>query len=158
MSVNACPSDLPAGVKIWVMPLDTFAAIDQQNADPIDAITVSTFGCGHARSVFVCLDPELMHFHVPRHRVFSARRNCIEDSCAGAQNTPRKPIGRRSVRNRREPTLDPAVERVVIAALVMWLGGLARDGAPSGNERGKAPTAIAATIGHVDVEPKVIPA
>src|SRR4030088_1961623 len=60
--------------------------------------------------------------------------------------------------NRLEPALDAAIQRVVVAALVMRLMRLAGDLGPAGAERGKAAAAIAPAIGHEGIDAEIVPA
>src|SRR5258706_13013237 len=60
--------------------------------------------------------------------------------------------------NRLEPALDAAIQRVVVAALVVRLMRLAGDLGPAGAERGKATAAIAPAIGHEGIDTEIVPA
>src|SRR5215469_10646648 len=60
--------------------------------------------------------------------------------------------------NRFEPALDPAVQRVVVAALVMRLMRLAQKAGRRRAVAGKTAAPIAAAIGHVGVDTEIVPA
>src|SRR5260370_42570385 len=60
--------------------------------------------------------------------------------------------------DRLEPAFDAAIERVVVAALVMRLMRLAGDLGTAGAERGKAAAAIAPAIGHEGIDAEIVPA
>ena len=60
--------------------------------------------------------------------------------------------------NRLEPALDAAVERVVVAALIMRLMRLAHDPHRRRAQSGKAAAAITPAIGHVGVDAQIVPA
>ena len=62
------------------------------------------------------------------------------------------------VRDRREPALDAAVQRIVIAALIMRLVRLSRDAVARGREGGVAATAVAPAVRHIGVEAEIVPA
>ena len=51
--------------------------------------------------------------------------------------------------NRLEPTLDPAIQRVVVAALIMRLVHFANNAIGGNREGREATTTIAAAVGHV---------
>ena len=55
------------------------------------------------------------------------------------------------VGHRLEPAFDAAVERVVVAALVVGLMRLARDALLRKGEIGEATLPVAAAVGHVEV-------
>src|SRR5690348_16178636 len=59
---------------------------------------------------------------------------------------------------RLEPALDPAIDRVVIAALIVRLMRFARDRLGSGAEARETPAAIATAIGHVRIDAEIVPA
>ncbi len=61
------------------------------------------------------------------------------------------------VGDRLEPAFDPAIQRVVVAALVMRLMRFARDRLPRGAKTGKAAAAIAPAIGHVHIDAEIVP-
>src|SRR6266702_2024728 len=63
-----------------------------------------------------------------------------------------------SVRYRVEPALDPAIDRVVVAALVMRLVRLPDNPLGTGAKTGEAAAAVAPAIGHVAVDPEIVPA
>ena len=104
------------------------ATIHQQDADPIDAIPVGTFGCRQARPAADGFDSELMHLRMPWRPVCAGGRRRIEDRRADPKNASGEPVGGHAVRHWREPALNPAVERIVVPTLIVRLMGLARDG------------------------------
>ncbi len=60
---------------------------------------------------------------------------------------------------RLEPALDAAIQRVVVAALVVRLSAAcARCCRADDRERAETPTAVAAAVGHVGVDAQVVPA
>jgi hypothetical protein len=82
----------------------------------------------------------------------------VEQAVAEGQQVARhRMIGDR-VRYRLEPAGNAAVERVVVAALVVGLMGLALDLALRDGEGGVAAAAIAPPVGHVAVRAEVVPA
>src|SRR5580704_8556227 len=60
--------------------------------------------------------------------------------------------------DRLEPALDPAIERVVVAALVMRLVRLPDDPPGTGAKADEAAAAITPAIGHVGIDPEIVPA
>ena len=72
-----------------------------------------------------------------------------------AHSTGWLPIG---VGDGCEPALDPAIEQVVVAALVVRLVRLARDAAISHRKGGMTPPPVAAAVGHVAIQAKIVPA
>src|SRR4051794_23266998 len=60
--------------------------------------------------------------------------------------------------NRLEPALEPAIERVVIAALVMRLMRLPDDSGWSGAKDPEPAAAVTPAIRHVGIETEVVPA
>jgi hypothetical protein len=57
-----------------------------------------------------------------------------------------------------EPALKATIERIVIPALVVRLMRLPGDGALRDSECGEAPAAIPSTIGHIKIQPEMLPA
>ena len=62
------------------------------------------------------------------------------------------------VGDRLEPAFEAAVQRVVVAALVMRLMRLTDDLRAGGAKRGKAAAAVAPAIGHVGIDAEIAPA
>src|ERR1700761_820341 len=56
-----------------------------------------------------------------------------------------------------EPALHAAIQRIVVAALVMRLVGLAEDASPAGTITGEATAPITTAIRHVGVNAEIIP-
>ena len=65
---------------------------------------------------------------------------------------------RRRVQHRLEPARDAAIQRVVVPALIMRLVRLAPDPVRARLERRMPALPVAAAIGHVGVEPEIVPA
>src|SRR5712691_8609521 len=62
------------------------------------------------------------------------------------------------LRYRVEPALDPAIDRVVVAALVMRLVRLSDDPLGARAKTGETATAVTPAIGHVGIDPEILPA
>jgi len=60
--------------------------------------------------------------------------------------------------DRLEPALDAAVQRVVVAALIVRLGGLARHAVGADGKHRVAALTVAAAVGHVGVRAQIVPA
>src|SRR6266550_8549020 len=66
-------------------------------------------------------------------------------------------MGRDRLDHRLEPAFDAAIQRVVVAALVMRLMRLAGNARRAGAETGEAAAAITPAIGHEGVDPEIVP-
>src|SRR6266436_4943544 len=62
------------------------------------------------------------------------------------------------LRDRVEPALDPAIDWVVVAALVVRLVRLPEHPLGAGAKTRKAAAAVAPAIGHVGIDPEIVPA
>ena len=60
--------------------------------------------------------------------------------------------------HRLEPPLDPAVQRIIVTALVMWLGRLTRHPIRTGGKHRMAPLPVTTAIRHVCIRPQIVPA
>src|SRR5260370_14447305 len=76
---------------------------------------------------------------------------------AWAQDRGQGRMARGRVGDRFEPALDAAIERVIVAALVVRLMRLPGDPGWRGAKDPEPATAVAAAIGHVGVDPKIAP-
>src|SRR5215470_11963372 len=97
---------------------DVFPA-DHQHQYPVDPVPV------HALRGWVALlpragfDAELVDFDVPGLGTQFGRRDAVEQSVARAQDRGQRRVSRYGISHRLEPALDAAVERIVVAALIV---------------------------------------
>ena len=103
------------------------------------------------------LDAELVDLDMPGFRPHLRRGQPVEQALAGRQDRPHRRMRPDRLGDRLEPALDAAMQRVVIAALVMRLVRLARNALRARAKRGEAAAAIAPAIGHVGVEAEIVP-
>src|SRR5579859_3373646 len=133
-------------------------ARDQQHQHPVDAVPVQALG---RRPPFLArsgLDAELMDLDMPGGGPSLARRQAVEQCEAAIQDRPHGGVSGDILADRLEPAREATIERVVIAALVVRLMGLARNACRRKREGRMPAPAIAAAVGHVGIEPEVVPA
>ena len=100
---------------------------DQQHQHVVHAVAVHALGRRAAGLAAARLDAELVHLDMPGLRAGSAGRTVPRQKCSTVRHG-RAGADRRQ--DRLEPPLDPAIQRVVVAALVMRLVRLASDRRP----------------------------
>src|SRR5215472_8301321 len=136
---------------------DVFPA-DHQHQHPVDPVPVHALRGRAAFLALARLDAKLVDFDMPRLGTQLCRRHPVEQGMARAQNRGERRVSRYGIGHRLEPALDAAVERVVIAALIMRLARLADDPAGAGAENAKPAAAVAPAISHIGVDAQIVPA
>ena len=132
--------------------------VNQHDKHPIDAIAMQPLGRRLAGLFGVSFNPELVQLHVPSLWPDRRRRQCIKHLPPYIEKTQSDRMDCDSLAHRSEPTLDSAIERIVVLALVVRLVRLAY-GAFGGNGEGReAAAAITPAVGHIRVEAKIVPA
>ena len=103
------------------------------------------------------LDAELVDFHVPSLGAQLGRSEPVEQGMACAQDRGQGRVARNRVGDRFEPALDAAIERVVVAALIVRLTRLPGDPGRCGAKNPEPAAAVASAIGHVGVDTEMAP-
>src|SRR5579862_720517 len=104
------------------------------------------------------LDPELMDFDMPKKGAHRWRGQPVEQRVAGRKDRTQGGMRADPLGYRLEPALEPAIDRVVVAALVMRLMRLSGDPLGAGAETREAAAAVTPAIGHVAIDPEIVPA
>ena len=97
--------------------------LDEQHQHVVHAVPVQAFRRRPSLLAGARLDPELMHLDVPRPR---AGARLLKRLWQNARIVCRRRAGPDLVGDRREPSLDPAVQRVVVDRLKVGLMRLRR--------------------------------
>ncbi len=148
-----------AAEQALVQPVDAGGALgdvlaaDHQHQHPVHPVLVHALRRRLPSRAGPRLDAELVHLDVPGGH----RRQPVEQVVAEADDG-RNAAPRLSSSIGVEPARDAAVQRVVVAALVVRLVRLALDPVGRGAEGGVAALPVAAAIGHVGVQPEIVPA
>ena len=132
---------------------------DQQHQHPVDAVAVHALRGRPAVLARARLDAELVDLDMPGGGPQRRRGQPVEQArgrCARIARSAGWPADR--VGHRLEPALDAAVQRVVVAALVMRLVRLAHDPRRRWRGSGEAAAAVAPAIGHEHVDAEIVPA
>ncbi len=128
----------------------------EQDEHVINAIAMHAFWCWQALHVGECFDAELVRLHMPARNFWRER---AKNFTAETQNGIEAAAGADARLHGFKPALDAAIERVVVAALIVRLMRLTFDAAISGHHKyGMSTTAIASAIGHISVVRHVAPA
>ena len=118
----------------------------------VDAIAMQALGCRLAVLAGARLDTELVHFDMPggnRWRQFAEQASAEFEKSQQARSRHL---------DRLEPARDAAVQGVVVEALEVRLMRFAVSAAELGDRKHRVPPApVAATVGHVAVERKIVP-
>ena len=130
-------------------------AAHEQHQHVIDAVAMHSLRGRQAALAPPRLDPELMHFHVPRR---AKRRQLAEEPVAEPEDCRQRFAGADVRLHRFEPARDAAVERVVLATLKMWLARFAYDRVAAGRVGGVPASSVPSAVRHVGVERKIVPA
>src|SRR5258707_11055380 len=104
------------------------------------------------------LDAELMDLDVPGLGADRRRGQTVEERVAGYKDRAQRGMRAARLRDRVEPALDPAIDRVVVAALVVRLVRLPEHPFGAGAKTRKAAAAGTPAIGHVGIDPQIVPA
>src|SRR4029077_16150799 len=104
------------------------------------------------------LDAELMDFDMPERGAHRRRGQPVEQGVAGVEDRAQRGMRADPLGYRFEPALESAIDRVVVAALVMRLVRLPRDPLGAGAETGEAAAAVTPAIGHVAIDSEIVPA
>ena len=137
-------------------PADDVVAVDKQDEDEVDPVPVHPFRCRLTRRARPCFDAELMNLDVPRSSRCHPR---AKQAIAEAQDRRHARSRADVLGNRREPALDPAEERVVVAMLVMRLMRLPLEPAIRVDRIHREPAAATPlSFSEVLVERQVVPA
>ena len=131
---------------------------DQQHQHPIDAVAVHALRGWASLLTGARHDAELVDLDVPGMGTHRCRGQPIEQIFAGREDRLHRRMRTDRVGDRLEPAFEAAVQRVVVAALVMRLMRLADDLRAGGAKRGKAAAAVAPAIGHVGIDAEIAPA
>ena len=111
---------------------------------PIDTVPVHAFGRGVPGSLSR-LDPELMNLDLARY--VRQRKNVAAQRKQGTKGFAAEHLGL----HLREPALDPAVERVVVAALVMRTWRQGANFTIGQRQNGMTPAPVTPAICHVAI-------
>src|SRR5438477_488910 len=131
---------------------------DEQHQHPIDAVAVHALRGRASLLTGARLDAELVNLDVPGIGTHRCRGQPIEQIFAGREDRLHRRMRTDRVGDRFEPAFEAAVQRVVVAALVMRLMRLADDLGAGGAKRGKTAAAVAPAIGHVGIDAEIAPA
>src|SRR5512132_3251996 len=132
----------PRGVVDRRRTADDVLAGDQQDEDVVDPVAMDAFGRREPRDAGQGLDPELMCLHAPGA---GRGREATEERAAEREDGPQALARADLLGYGGEPARDAAVERVVLAILIMRLVGFAADRALGGDGvDGVAATPVAA--------------
>lgn len=126
-------------------------AFDKENSDPINPVAVHALRCrmsGGQASFYA----ELMHLD------FESRSTDFEDRNAEVEQVGKDWIFKRGLLHLSKPARYPAIERIIVPALVMGARGEQADIAICQSQHGMAPPPIASTICHIAVGTQSVPA
>src|SRR5262249_25578707 len=104
------------------------------------------------------LDAKLVDFDMPEIRPQLRRGQTVEQGVAGGEARWGRGMCADGLGHGVKPAVDPAIDRVVIAALVMGLVRLSDNRLGAGAETGKTAAAVAPAIGHVGIDAEIVPA
>lgn len=138
-------------------PLGDIFPPHEEDEHPIHPVPMQPFRCRPPFRLWPRFDAKLVHLHMPAIRPQGYGGKAGKQMVAELQHGGGRGVRGDRLADRLEPAGDAAIERIIIPALVMRLVGFPLDCAAADREGGETAAAIAAAIGHIAVEPEVIP-
>jgi hypothetical protein len=131
--------------------------VDQHDKHPIDAVAMQPLGRRLADLAGAGFYPELVQLHVSSFGPVRPRRQCVKYLPSDIEKTQGDRMDCDRLAHRPESTLDSAIERVVVPALIVRLVRLADDTFGRNGEGRETSAAIAPAVGHICVEAELVP-